>query len=281
MSFNFYSCISLAVALSVLSFTVQTNAQPQAAPPDPQVWTLDFQNNHCIISTGEVARAGLALWMTPGDPDPTLDLVGSPNIVPAARSVTEPNRTPFTITFSPGGETFQSTAFELSNGGKQRAVELRRLHRDFAAAFAKSDELTARSLQKTVSVPILGSAKAMAALHQCLDQKLAQWGVDVASYDALRMPPTDDFDHPWITYQDYPEQALASDQSGQVVVRLNVDEAGKVTGCAVVASSGSPSIDQATCNVATRRGRFTPAIGPDGRPTAATRISAVDFKLYD
>jgi len=37
----------------------------------------------------------------------------------------------------------------------------------------------------------------------------------------------------------------------------------------VIASSGSTTLDAATCHYAVRNGRFAPALGPDGMPMRA------------
>jgi protein TonB len=60
---------------------------------------------------------------------------------------------------------------------------------------------------------------------------------------------------------------------------MDVDARGKVTGCAVVVSSGSTSLDNVTCQAAIQRGRYHPAIGGDGRPMAASRIENVTWQL--
>jgi TonB family protein len=120
----------------------------------------------------------------------------------------------------------------------------------------------------------------MAALQQCIDTKLAEWGVDPKAFAALSPPPTDIEGYSWLSYKDYPTDALDANRSGNVVARLNVDVTGKVTGCAVVVSSGWGSLDKVTCKKALEKGRFNPAIGADGHPTAAVRVENAIFKVW-
>lgn len=60
----------------------------------------------------------------------------------------------------------------------------------------------------------------------------------------------------WFTDDDYPADAKRAGASGRVSVLLNIDTSGKVAGCRVTASSGNSSLDDATCRLAQRRGRF-------------------------
>lgn len=269
----------LAMGCSVAAAAVQLGAQPERSQPAPQVWKLDWIRNQCAVSTGDSATAAVVFLMTPGDPDPAIDVVGPPNVIPAAHYMGDPNRSTFTVTLGPGGETFQPVAYE-ANDTKPRVVELHTLYRPFALAFARSSNIQVQSLNKSVSIPIVGAGKAVAAVKECADEKLAQWGVDVRAYNALRVPATDIKDREWISYTDYPDEAVERGFSGQVIARLDVDAGGKVTGCNVVVPSGLRALDEVTCRRALERGLLEPAIGADGRPTASQRIVNVQFRVF-
>jgi protein TonB len=60
---------------------------------------------------------------------------------------------------------------------------------------------------------------------------------------------------------------------------MTVGVDGQVTACVTVASSGSKSLDDATCSIFTRRARFSPAIGADGRPTVDTHIARLRWRV--
>lgn len=53
---------------------------------------------------------------------------------------------------------------------------------------------------------------------------------------------------------------------GTAQLRLTVAETGRVSGCRVVASTGSADVDQALCNVMLRSSRWQPARDLEGRP---------------
>lgn len=70
------------------------------------------------------------------------------------------------------------------------------------------------------------------------------------------------------TSEDYPTDALRKGDQGTVSVDLRIAPDGHVSDCSVVGSSGSPSLDAATCHVLTERARFEPATDHGGRPTS-------------
>ena len=66
---------------------------------------------------------------------------------------------------------------------------------------------------------------------------------------------------------DYPSEAMRLEQQGTVAYRATVGADGRVVGCEVMDSSGSASLDAATCSIIQRRARFRPARDQHGRPT--------------
>jgi protein TonB len=73
----------------------------------------------------------------------------------------------------------------------------------------------------------------------------------------------------YITPDDYPASARAMKQQGRVDFILIVGKDGRVAGCNINRSSGSPALDSTTCSLMRRRARFTPAIDSNGNPAVA------------
>jgi protein TonB len=69
-----------------------------------------------------------------------------------------------------------------------------------------------------------------------------------------------------INVADYPPSALQEREQGRPGFRLTVGPDGRVTGCVVLVSSGSPALDSTTCQVMRSRARFSPALDSNGRP---------------
>ena len=81
------------------------------------------------------------------------------------------------------------------------------------------------------------------------------------------------------TSEDYPVEALKKDEQGSVAVRLQIDRSGRVSGCTLLQSSGSESLDKATCNILKDRARFTPARNSDGATVPDTYTQRVVWQL--
>ncbi|MBV9930892.1 MAG: energy transducer TonB [Alphaproteobacteria bacterium] len=82
-----------------------------------------------------------------------------------------------------------------------------------------------------------------------------------------------------ISTDDYPLAALRADEQGNVTVRLDIDAAGSVSACTVVQSSGSASLDAATCALLRERARFSPARDRRGRPVPDTYSQTVNWRI--
>ncbi len=77
----------------------------------------------------------------------------------------------------------------------------------------------------------------------------------------------------------YPADAMRANRQGRTVARLTVDAAGVPVGCTIVTSSGSRSLDAATCSIAIGKVRYDPARDAAGRPIASTATLPVRWVL--
>jgi protein TonB len=82
-----------------------------------------------------------------------------------------------------------------------------------------------------------------------------------------------------ITSDDYPESAIRNNETGRVTVRLSIGTNGRVTGCDVVGSSGSRTLDSTTCRILSSRARFSPAKLSNGSPTTDTYTQSIVWQL--
>jgi protein TonB len=83
----------------------------------------------------------------------------------------------------------------------------------------------------------------------------------------------------WFSSDDYPPSALRAEAQGTVSMSFGIGPDGKVTNCRVTQSSGSSDLDDASCRLMIRRGRFTPAQDQNGSPIASTGTRRVTWKL--
>jgi TonB family protein len=83
----------------------------------------------------------------------------------------------------------------------------------------------------------------------------------------------------YVSNDDYPDEAIEAGQQGNVRFTLGVGADGRVTRCAILESSGSPSLDAATCRVMAERARFVPAIDFEGKPAPDSVTSSLRWVL--
>jgi len=69
-------------------------------------------------------------------------------------------------------------------------------------------------------------------------------------------------------FADLPPDLRKTRAGAELTVRYRIGTDGTVSGCTVIASSGRPELDAATCDYITSRFRFRPALDAAGRPTA-------------
>jgi TonB family protein len=81
--------------------------------------------------------------------------------------------------------------------------------------------------------------------------------------------------------KDYPAEALRNEEEGIVAFRLAVGADGKPTQCSITATSGSASLDDATCRILMERARFTPARDAQGKPTTDEVSGRINWKMVE
>lgn len=85
--------------------------------------------------------------------------------------------------------------------------------------------------------------------------------------------------HTYLTNADYPSEAIRNGEQGTVEFRLTVDLNGRVSDCAIQASSGSAVLDATSCRIMTERARFNPARDENGKPVSGPFESRVSWRL--
>ena len=75
------------------------------------------------------------------------------------------------------------------------------------------------------------------------------------------------------------EVKLREEREGVTGFRVTVGPDGKVADCSVTSSSGSPDLDQATCDNVRRRARFQPATDGEGNPTSGSYSNRIRWVI--
>ena len=77
---------------------------------------------------------------------------------------------------------------------------------------------------------------------------------------------------------DYPAKARGTGAHGKVVARLTIDTTGRVSGCAIVQSSGYAVLDSTTCQILRRRARYGPGVDSHGVPVVSTVDETITWR---
>jgi TonB family protein len=129
-----------------------------------------------------------------------------------------------------------------------------------------------------VRLALSDTTAAMTTLEACKDDLLTSWGMDVARLHALRsLPEPTGNPGRWVTFRDYPIEAVRHGIGGTVIFKLDVTARGEVADCTILESSGYPTLDSRTCRRLRERARFEPATDADGRPVPAPWVNIVTF----
>jgi TonB family protein len=246
------------------------SAQPRLEVP-PGKWTVDYGNVRCSLARrlGGPQSPVLILTSYLGRDEPEVILMrdGSEPL-PAL-----PERVD--VVLSPSGEV---THGKLRSRRVQvgRVASVQDLGEGFIDRFAAASAIRLQAKGRAlVELQTPSAAAAVAALRACNADLLRSWGVDPdvqLKSKAIQTSGT-------ISDNDYPSALIAAGEKGPVVARFTVDAAGKVVNCGAVVSSGHPRLDALTCDLITRRFRYDPAIGQDGKPTASILVRTVRWLM--
>jgi TonB family protein len=101
-----------------------------------------------------------------------------------------------------------------------------------------------------------------------------------AAPDTYRGPPLDPASiAAHFSRDDYPADALRRREHGTVWFRVDVGANGRVSACTIERSSGSASLDSATCHIVQRRARFAPARDSAGNALPASLSTHIKWRL--
>jgi TonB family protein len=161
---------------------------------------------------------------------------------------------------------------ELRPAPPERAYWVSKLDLSFLDRLAGSRAIRVEADgDQPVELPLADPAATVAELRSCNDSALRAFGVDPAALAAIRrLPkPLGGGASAWLSPADYPQRAARERRGGMPLALLTVGADGRVHKCRVVRASGSQDLDSTTCILLKHRGRYEPALGPDGAPVSA------------
>jgi hypothetical protein len=255
---------SAGLAVLLAAVAQPASGPPAAAPAQPK-WVVDWGDQRCaLIRVGH--PVGISLRVIPGTNE--VELLVFNDSWPAR--LVEDVAAPVSVSLGAGQAPADHQAY-LARLGNRQVIVLDSLERAFIDKFAAGDMLSiAGNARPLASLPLPAARQAVAALAQCEDDLLKTWGFDPRVIATLRSrAEAKGGAAAWLSNDDYPDDAIRREASGASLARLTVGIDGLASGCTIVDSSGSKTLDEKTCSIYTNRVRYTPAIDASGKPVPA------------
>lgn len=181
-----------------------------------------------------------------------------------------------------GGETIANGFLGPGKTPHSRTVSLSIVEGAFPDQLSRASSLVlSHAKVGTVRIEIRSAAAAIAALRECEDRNMSDWGIDPIAWHALPVKPvpiTSQSD--WISTSDYPYRSAIYKNDAIVVARLDIAANGTVQGCSVVNRQAPDEFKQAVCAAFKKRARLQPARNARGEGISAPFVVQVRFTAF-
>lgn len=253
-------------------------AEPAATAPLTPVgkWNVDYGATACMLGrtygTGK-AETVLALRQVPLGS--SLDLMVYTNDSSAAMRMGQAK-----VSVA-GGETHEGRyeSFPTQASGK-RMTQMPVDAALFEALRPAAVLRVAPEKMRGWSFTLPNAKAAFEALAKCNDSTVKLWGLDptersrIAQAAEPKRSPGD-----WISTSDYPMSIVSKGAQGTTTILWTIGLDGHVADCRTVVSSGEVELDKAACHAIVARGRYSPALGFDGKPMISHASRKVMWRL--
>lgn len=243
-----------------------------AALPPTGPWNVEALEDLCLLSRryGD-GPDSLVVGFQPIFTQQQMELIVlTPSRAPAQETGTA------TIVRQPDGRTFSGTFFSVGVKGGRRFTRIT-LDRALFDELGDTSALAIKAGRVRTNVGIVRFAKARPVFQTCERDLLQTWGVDPASLAEGRQATSPDDIATYFRARDYPRDALSQGNIGRVTAVLNIDAAGKVTGCRPVVGAGA-TLNAATCTRAALI-PFVPGKDAAGKPAPSIYILNVRWQM--
>lgn len=251
------------IAAVVLSFSSAAHARDW---PKAGGWFISETEDGCgMLTTFEGSGSTQVAFFLEAD--------GSSGILVSNEAWSAVQGKKYELSYLLNGSTYSGNSVGSDDGSGSRKGFVAKFGPDFASDFEKATGLTIMKGDVVVDdLSLRGSAAALAVLRRCVTEVSARLAAESRERARLAHIAGDPFEESsaevsaqvedrWISADDYPPSSLMSREEGASTVEYEVTPSGLVANCHIKESSGSAALDRATCQVLTRRGRYTPSSG--------------------
>lgn len=244
-----------------------------AVPSAPSKWSVDFGNGYCQAtrSLGAGSVATTLIIRAPLDPQATTRLIFKRDIKALSGDPMKSARIDFNDGSPIYGAELQAS---LAQDGFQYELDLPSEHAK------RLRGTTSFSMKTSAKVggdyDISPSAPLFRALDRCVADLLGRMGVGASTGPITRPVPNSTLDGLFTSARYWTAEARTA-KTNRVTVSLLIDQSGKIRDCAIVAGSGSPTIDRQTCQIFQLRLNYSPAKDGKGKPVATLHRETIEW----
>ena len=264
----------LALSLALAASQVESAALSRPSAK----WAIDYADDQCFLSRkyGDgTDGVTLGFGSMPGVGGAEMFLIEAGRDDKGGRPVSGA----IEVGASRDRTALSGVSVKLKEGGRITRFRVAAVLLDQIGA---SDEVAITVEQRRYRLHLNSMPAAFAAVEACKTDLMKSWGLDPTRVTDVQVP-AEPIGSPasWVSPNDYPKEARRNREMGRVKVRFDIDDAGKVTRCQVVTSSGSQSLDETTCERTRSRARFRPARDTAGKAIPTIRIMTFTWLLPD
>jgi TonB family protein len=256
---------------------VPASASAQTTQKQPTgKWVVEYADKMCVLQRDYGTRSEplvLALRAIPMGDGVTAYVLDAPTRQRGAYVWVKIGFGPSAPTIEKQLATFDIAGFDL----RFNETSLKRDEIERAFGTATLSFKARKRLNVSFAVPRLETA--LKALDECTVNLMDSWGFSRERQAAMAKRP--ELLKPIFNYfsgDDYPNEALRKEQSGSNSARYRIDVKGRVSGCTIVESSNSASLDGALCKVL-KRVRYRPAVDRAGNPMESIGFTRMRWLL--
>ena len=265
-----------AAAVAMLSSHTMAAAAPKPpalmAPSGP--WNVDFGDKMCLLVRPYGKDRSTHLMLKPAMLGDSLEII----VTETTSEVRDPQsgKAALSIWGTPSKAETYFTAYSTASA---RLIRI----------WIKEDAVPLSTVRGTLQIDarpegshlfaIPGIENALPVLSKCLDELRIAYKVSSTDLASIVTEPKAEVSAIFST-EDYPYEADSEGKGGTVGVLFWIEATGRVSTCEVIESSAPPVLEKATCNVLTKRAKYSPARDAAGRPLRAPSFTRVRWMTW-
>lgn len=269
--------MSLALAATLLAAAQSPTYAVPMAPSDK--WLANMETDGCLLqrrygTPDQSYVLGFRPW-------PMADFVEVVLLMPP--SVGLPTEGYASVNLGKDQEPlkvrFQS-AVPTINDKKRRAV-ITRVPVDNLAELEAAPSITFQfSRGREFAFALNSTKQAFGVLDTCKRKLMEYWKLDPSEADKIGTPARPHGDPTrWYPPSAYPSRASSENRTGRVIIFFEIGLDGRVSSCRTVDSSNVEGLDERSCSLMMRNGRFSPATDRDGKPMVSHQVEVIRWSL--